>query len=158
MSTIASGRSRLGAGLGGRRWSPARIYLLVSGVYLAVLGGVGFLYNHSFPTGARAMHHASTAHIFGTFETNGWHNLAGLLFGVIALAFVTRPERARLGALAVGVPNAFVFITFAVADPKTFWIASNGADNVVHAVLGFGGILAALATRPPKEETVPHEL
>jgi hypothetical protein len=153
MSTIASGRSRLRAGLG-RRWSPARVYLLASGIYLAILGGFGFLYNHSFPMGARAMQHASSAHVFGTFETNGWHNLAGLLFGIIALAFVIRPERARLGALVVGLPNAFVFITFAVADPKTFWIASNGADSVVHAVLGFGGILAALATRSPNEEMV----
>jgi hypothetical protein len=125
-------------------WSPARVYLVLAGIYLVILGGAGFFYDASFPTSTGTVGHD---HIFGVFETNGWHNVAGLLFGVIALAFLARPERARLGALVVGLPNAIVFVAFALWDPRSFLIASNGADQVVHALLGFGGIVAALATR-----------
>jgi hypothetical protein len=120
------------------------VYLAVSGVYLIVLSGAGFLYDSSFPTSSEHVMHDLA---FGVFETNGWHNVAGLLFGLIAIAFLVRPEWARVGAVIVGVPNAIVFVAFALWDPRTFLIASNGADQVVHAALGFGGILAALATR-----------
>jgi uncharacterized membrane protein len=118
----------------------------MAGIYLVVLGGAGFFYDSSFPTASGAVRHD---HIFGVFETNGWHNVAGLAFGLIAIAFLASPERARLGALVVGVPNAIVFLAFALWDPRTFLIASNGADQIVHFVLGFGGIAAAMATRQP---------
>src|SRR5688500_13753028 len=84
-------------------WTPARVYLVVTGVYLVVVGAVGFLYNASFPVGAESAARAPSAEVFGLFETNGWHNLAGLLFGVIALLFLARPRGAALGALVVGV-------------------------------------------------------
>ena len=126
-------------------WSPARLYLALTALYLIVLGVAGFLYDASFPTSSAEVGHA---HVFGIFETNGWHNLAGVAFGVIALVALLDPARARIGALVVAVPNAVVFVTFALFDPRTFLFASNGADNVVHALLGFGGIAAALLTRP----------
>jgi uncharacterized protein DUF4383 len=125
-------------------WSPARVYLAVAAVYLLILGAAGFLYDASFPTSAGAVGHS---HIFGIFETNGWHNLAGLVFGVIALIALLDPARARVGALIVALPNLGVFIVFALVDPRTFWFASNGIDNVTHALLGFGGVVAVLATR-----------
>ncbi|MFN2589857.1 MAG: DUF4383 domain-containing protein [Actinomycetota bacterium] len=131
-----------------RTWNPARVYLWVSAVYLTVLSAAGFFYNRTFPVGAAAAERAGSGHILGIFETNGWHNLAGLVFGVVALVFLTRPVRdAALGAIVVGVPNLIAFIAFSVAAPTTFWFASDGADNIVHATLGFGGILAALLTR-----------
>jgi Domain of unknown function (DUF4383) len=125
------------------QWSPARVYLAVTAAYLLVLGVAGFLSDASFPTSSAAVGHH---HVLGIFDTNGWHNLAGMVFGALALVAALDPTRARMGALIVAVPNAFVFVTFALVDPSTFWFASNGADNVVHAVLGFGGIAAALAT------------
>jgi hypothetical protein len=121
-------------------------------VYLVLIGAIGFLYNASFPIGADATARAPSAEVFGLFETNGWHNLAGVVFGLIALYFLlARPRDAAFGALVVGVPNAITFVAFLIEEPATFWFASNGADAVAHAVLGFGGILAAalsLGRRP----------
>ncbi|MFN2589237.1 MAG: DUF4383 domain-containing protein [Actinomycetota bacterium] len=139
----------------GSGWTPARIYLAGAGVYLVVVGAVGFLYDASFPVGAEEAARAGSDHVFGVFETNGWHNLAGLVFGVIALLFLTRPRDAVLGALVVGVPNAATFVAFLVEEPTTFWFASNGADAVAHAALGFGGIVAALLSRGAAGRATP---
>ena len=130
----------------GPTWSAARVYLVVAGVYLVGVGVIGFFYDASFPIGAEAARRAGSAEIFGIFETNGWHNVAGLLFGAVAVYFATRPRDDVFGALVLAVPNALVTVAFAVEDPRTFWFASNGADNVVHATLGFGGIVVALLT------------
>ncbi len=136
-------------------WTPARIYLAASGVYLVVIGVIGFLYNASFPVGAEAAARAPSGQVFGVFETNGWHNLAGLVFGLVALYFLlARPRDARLGALAVGAPNAITFVAFLIEDPTTFWFASDGADAVAHAVLGFGGILAAAVSRGRRTQPI----
>lgn len=145
MTTVFDRRPPLGAP--SSAWSPARLFLVAAGIYLLVIGTAGFLYDASFPIGSDEAARAGSGQIFGIFETNGWHNLAGLVFGILAVAFALKPETARAGALVVGVPNALVLIAFALEDPRTFWFASNGADSVVHALLGFGGIAAALATR-----------
>ncbi len=140
------------------RWNPARIYLAVAGVYLAFIGAVGFLYNRSFPIGAEATARAGSAEVFGLFETNGWHNLAGLVFGLIALYFLLRrPDLDVLGALAVGVPNGITFVAFLIEDPHTFWIASDNADAVAHAALAFGGILAAVLTWGHRRFAAGHD-
>lgn len=128
-------------------WGSARIYLALAGFYLVVIGLLGFVEDRTFPTSPDEVNASGTAYALGVFETNGWHNLAGLVFGAIALYFLLRTDRYRLGALIVGVPNALVFVTFELADPATFLFASNGADNVVHALLGFGGIAAALLSK-----------
>jgi preprotein translocase subunit SecG len=135
-------------------WSPARVYLAVAGAYLIVVGIAGFLIQRSFPIGAAEVESAGSAEVFGVFETNGWHNLAALVFGIVAVYFLIRPDRAAFGALIVGVPNAFVAIVFALADPKTFWFASNGADSVAHVLLGAGGIAAALMSRSSTSDMI----
>ena len=146
---MATAKTNAGTRAHAAEWSPARVYLAITAAYLLVLGIGGFFADASFPTSSAAVGHA---HAFGIFETNGWHNLAGLAFGVIALVACLAPERARIGALIVAIPNAIVFVTFALWDPATFLFASNGTDNVVHALLGFGGIAAALATRPTRTQ------
>ncbi|MDQ4143146.1 MAG: DUF4383 domain-containing protein [Actinomycetota bacterium] len=67
-------------------WSPARIYLVGSGILLVALAAVGFAVNTSFPTDAGQVSSTSD-HVFGVLETNGWHNLAGLVSGLVALGF-----------------------------------------------------------------------
>lgn len=127
-------------------WSAARLYLAISGFYLVALGIAGFVVNRTFPIGAADAARARSDLVFGLFETNGWHNLAGLVFGLIALWFLFRSTQWALGALAVGVPNLITFVAFAVTTPTTFWFASNGADAVLHALLGFGGVVAAMVS------------
>jgi hypothetical protein len=128
----------------GSTWSPAHLYLLISGVGLIVIGAAGLIYNQSFGLGADVHGDA----VFGILQTNGWHSLAGLLGGMTALAFAAKPEWARFAALSLGVTFVIVTIALVIWEPSSFRIASNTADNVVHALLGIGGIASAVATRP----------
>ncbi|MDQ3953251.1 MAG: DUF4383 domain-containing protein [Actinomycetota bacterium] len=127
-------------------WSPARIYLVASGGFLVVAAAVGFGLSTTFPSSAGAVD--SGPHIFGIFETNGWHNLAALVSGTISLGFAARPEWARVGALVKGTLYVAVTTSIAVWGPETFLIASNAADQVVHGTFGVAGLAAWLATPP----------
>lgn len=133
---------------GTRSWNPARVFLLASAAYHLVLAVVGLAMDPTFPLGADAVAHAGSEHVFGIFETNGWHSLAGLLIGVVSLYFALRPERARTAALAIGISQALVVVALTFETPSTFWLASNGADQVVHASTAIWGIGSALLTRP----------
>ena len=126
--------------------TPARVYLVVSGVWLVLAAAVGFSLNADFPSSAGTVDSAGHAHIFGIFETNGWHNLAALVSGAVALAFAVRPEWARLGAFVKGTMYVAVTISIAVWGPEKFLIASNAADQVVHGAFGVTGLLAGAAT------------
>ena len=147
MATAATG-TKHGATDRTGAWSPARIYLLVSGIVLVTVSAIGFTINASFPPTAEAAQGASSGHIFGIFETNGWHNLTGMISGVLALAFLPKPEWARTGAFFKGFLYVWVTVSIAIWGPETFRIATNGADQVAHATLAVTGLAAALATRP----------
>ncbi|MDQ3914226.1 MAG: DUF4383 domain-containing protein [Actinomycetota bacterium] len=127
-------------------WSPARVYLVASGVFLVAASLVGFTVNSAFPASSGAVESAGTGHILGIFETNGWHNLSALISGAIALAFAIKPEWARTGALVKGVMYVAVTASIAIWGPEAFKIASNAADQVVHATLGVTGLAAAAMT------------
>jgi hypothetical protein len=127
------------------RWSPARWYLVISGVFLLALAAVGFAYSRSFPTSPDAVAEG-TREALGVLFTNGWHNLASVLSGVVALGFALRPEWARTGALVKGVFYVGVTTSLLLVDAKTFLLASNWADQIIHASLAVGGIATGLAT------------
>ena len=139
-----------------RAWSPARLYLLLSGVWLIVVAGmVGFIYNTDFAIDTQP---GSSSHIFGVLETNGWHNLAGLLGGLAALGLALNPATARFGALSLGVVYLILTVALVIWEPSTFLIESNLADNVVHGLLGIAGVASAIATRSTRgPPSVPHE-
>ncbi len=127
-------------------WSPARIYLVVSGVFLVASGLIGFTVDSSFPATPDAVESAGSGHIFGIFETNGWHNLTAMISGAVALGFAVRPAWARTGAFVKGVMYVAVTTSIAIWGPETFKIASNAADQVVHAALGVTGLAAGAMT------------
>ncbi len=133
-------------------WSPARIFMVVSAVWHIPLGIAGFVYDRTFPIGADAAARAGSAHIFGIFETNGWHSLAALVLGAISLYFAVRPQRAREVALAIGIFHVGVVAALMLWEPSTFWLASNGADQVIHSSTAVGGIVAGLLT--PQRDAV----
>ena len=128
-------------------WSPARIFLAASAGYHLLLSVVGLAIDQTFPVGSDAAVGAGSEHIFGIFETNGWHSLAAFLLGLVSLYFAVRPTYAREAALGVGMSQLVVVVSFAVTPPSTFWFASNAADQVVHATTAIGGIVGALLTR-----------
>lgn len=123
------------------------MFLLVTAIVHIPLGIVGFLYDRSFPFGAQATEAAGSAHVLGLFETNGWHTLGALLVGLIALRGIIDPRRAREIALALGAFHIGLFLSLVVWEPSTFFIASNAADQVIHAFTAIGGTVTALATR-----------
>ncbi|HVF52258.1 MAG TPA: DUF4383 domain-containing protein [Actinomycetota bacterium] len=120
--------------------------MLVAAIWHLALGGVGFLYNASFPVGAAAARAEGSAHIFGIFETNGWHNAAAFGLGLVTLYFTLRPARAREAALVIGVAHVGLTLAWMVWDPRTFWFASNMADQFVHGSTAVGGVVCGLAT------------
>ena len=127
-------------------WTPARIFLAVSAVWHLPLGIVGLVVDQTFPIGARATTSAHSEHIFGVFETNGWHSLAGVVLGVVSLLFALRPERAREAALVIGVLHVGIVAALAVWGPETFWVASNTSDQVVHSSTAVAGLVSGLMT------------
>ena len=126
--------------------SPARIYLIASGIFLVLAAVGGFIVDASFPIGSGEVRQAGSGHLFGVFETNGWHSLAALLSGAVALAFAANPQWARLGALVKGWFYVGVTLSIMVFGAETFWIASNTADQVVHATLGVVGVVTGYST------------
>lgn len=127
-------------------WTPARIFMTVSAVFHIPVAVAGFLYDRSFPIGPDAAARAGGEHVFGILETNGWHTLGALLVGAVSLYFALRPLRARDAALALGAFHVALFASLELWDPSTFWIASNTADQVIHASTAIGGIGSALLT------------
>ena len=127
-------------------WTPARIFMLVSAVYHLPLGIAGLLIDRSFPVGTDEATHAGSDHVFGIFETNGWHSAAALALGVLSIYLVLRPRLAREGALAIGIAHVGIVIAFAVWPPETFWFASNAADQVVHTFTAIAGLTSGLLT------------
>ncbi len=140
MSLSASSRS------GSSVWTPARIFMVVSAVWHLPLGIAGLAIDQTFPIGPGDAAAAGSEHVFGIFETNGWHSLAAVILGVISLLFAVRHDRAREAALAIGIFHVGVVAALMLWQPETFWLASNGADQVVHSSTAVGGILSGLLT------------
>ena len=134
------------------RWTPARIFMLVAAVWHLPLGIAGLIHDQTFPVGPAAAERAGSAFVFGIFETNGWHSVAALVVGVIAAYFTRYPRRAREAALAIGLFHVGIVVSLILWEPSTFWLASNVADQVVHASTAIGGIASGLLTRPGKPE------
>lgn len=123
------------------------MFLAASAFYHLLLGIAGLAIDRTFPLGPSAAEHAGSDHVFGVFETNGWHSLAGILVGVVSLYFAVRPRHARQAALAIGVSQLGTTIALALWDPSIFLFASNGADQVIHSSTAVAGIASALLTR-----------
>jgi hypothetical protein len=130
-----------------QRWSPARIFMLVSVLYHLPLGIAGLVYDQTFPIGSAEAASAGSELVFGIFETNGWHSVAALAVGALSLYFMMRPRRARDAAMAIGIFHVGIVSSLIIWPPETFWLASNAADQVVHSFTAIAGIGAALLTR-----------
>jgi hypothetical protein len=106
--------------------------------------------DRSFPIGSGAARSTGTTDIFGVFLSNGWHAFLATLLGLIALYFTIKPARAREVALAIGASHVAIVIGLIIWEPSTFWLASNTADQFVHASTAIGGLACGLATRPDR--------
>ena len=133
--------------------SPARLYCLLVGAVLVVAGIMGFFYESSFKTGDEIV----ADEVLGVLAVNGWHNLVHLAIGGVLL--LAAGSAARVAALGVGVLYIALSILgfIATGGDGISFVAENGVlielvpvndeDNVLHAILGVTGVLAAYATR-----------
>ena len=132
--------------------SPARVYCLVVGATLVLVGLLGFIVDSEFDTGSGV-----DGDKLILFEVNGWHNLVHLASGVFLLALMRRHETARLAALSFGAIYAVVTI-IGLIDGKDILglLPVNPADNILHILLTVAAFAAALApvrdrmTRSPR--------
>ncbi|HKF81547.1 MAG TPA: DUF4383 domain-containing protein [Solirubrobacterales bacterium] len=111
--------------------SPARLYAAVAGVFLLVLGALGFFYYASFGDLDRY------EEALGALEVNGWLNLLYIATGSVGL--LVAGVSSRTYALTVGV----LFTLLAIVGWGT------GALNLV---VGLLGLAAAAGTPHQKSE------
>lgn len=134
--------------------SPARLYCLLVGAVLVIVGIIGFFYEASFATGDSIR----TENVFGVLSVNGWHNLVHISIG--ALLLIAAGSAARGAALFVGVLYIVLCVLGFIAtsnsgigfiaenDTLLKLVPVNNEDNVLHLILGITGIIAAYASRP----------
>ena len=125
--------------------SPAQVYALVIGGTLVAAGILGFFYNASFSTGDEVERDA----VLGLLDVNGWHNLVHIATGVLGLAVAGSYGGARGYAIGLGAVYLLVaLLGFVAGDGGEILslIPVNTEDNLLHLILGIGGVAAGMAT------------
>jgi hypothetical protein len=121
--------------------SPARIFCLVVGATLVIVGLLGFIAESAFETGDGVQ-----GDDLIVFEVNGWHNVVHLASGLFLLALMRRHDTARIAALSFGAIYAVVTVIGLIDGEDVIgWFPVNGADNVLHILLTLAAFAAGLA-------------
>ena len=140
--------------MNGDRSNPSMLYAGVAGATLVLLGIIGFFYNAQF-TSDESVRDA----VFGIFDVNGWHNVVHLLTGVLGLlAYSAGAHAARTYAMAFGMVYLVVAAWgFMVGDGGSILsiVPVNTEDNILHLLLGVGGVGAALMTPAGARASAP---
>ena len=125
--------------LAGRDRTLAQTLALVFGVTFLLVGILGFIpgitsnYDEMGFAGSD-----SDAELLGIFQVSILHNIVHLAFGVAGLAMARTWESARTYLLASGVIYLILFLygLFVGGDDDANFVPMNGADDVLHLVLG----------------------
>jgi hypothetical protein len=127
--------------------SPARVFCLVVGATLVLVGLLGFIAESAFETG-----NGVQGEDLIVFEVNGWHNLVHIASGAFLLALMGRHDTARIAALSFGaIYGVVTIIGLADGEDVLGLFPVNAADNVLHIVLTLAAFAAGLA--PLRERT-----
>jgi len=86
--------------------------------------------------------HESKAELLGIFQVSILHNIVHLLFGVVGLAMARKGKTAALYLFAGGAIYLLLALYGALVghDHDANFVPVNGADDVLHLVLGLGMI------------------
>ena len=123
------------------RRSPARVFCLVVGATLVLVGVLGFIAESAFDTGSGV-----DGENFIVFEVNGWHNVVHIASGLFLLALMRRHDTARLAALSFGAIYGVVTIIGLVDGKDVLGLFPvNPADNVLHILRTVAAFAAGLA-------------
>ena len=127
--------------------SPAQKFAGVVGLVLVAAGLIGLAVDSSFDTGAGL----DGGRLLG-LEVNGWHNLVHLASGLLLLAGLGSNRRARKVCRLFGVAYLVVTIVgLADGDDLFGLLPINGADNILHAVLAIGALVAAARSKDRRD-------
>jgi hypothetical protein len=90
--------------------------------------------------------HHSEAMLLGLFQVSALHNVVHLLFGVAGIVLAKTASGARSFLLYGGIIYLVLFIYGLVIPQDTAgnFVPVNGADNVLHLLLGVGMVALAL--------------
>jgi Domain of unknown function (DUF4383) len=134
----------------------ARLYALLAGALLALLGILGFFYDAGFSTGRDL----AADDVAGTIVVNGWRNVVYLISGLLALGFASlrpRATAAALGAFYLGLGIWGLIVTDQDIGSILEILPLTNADNAFHLALGGLGVIAALVDGPlPKRTQRPE--
>jgi hypothetical protein len=123
---------------------PSRLYALVAGAGLSLLGALGFFYDADFATGADL----ASDDLAGVLLVNGWRNVIYLASGLLALGFAsTRP---RFVALWLGAFYLLLGVWGLLETKRGIGSILDALpladrDNALHLILGGLGLIAWLA-------------
>ena len=132
--------------------SPARVFCLVVGATLVLMGLLGFIAESKFDTSSGGDGGALDGENFIIFEVNGWHNVVHFASGLFLLALMRRHDTARLAALSFGAIYGVVTIIGLIDGKDVLGLFPvNPADNILHIVLTVAAFAAGLA--PLRERT-----
>jgi hypothetical protein len=126
--------------------SPARIFCLVVGATLLLVGLLGFLAESKFDTSSGGDGGALDGEKFILFEVNGWHNVVHIASGLFLLALMRRHDTARIAALSFGAIYGVVTLIGLIDGKDVLGLFPvNPADNVLHILLTVAAFAAGLA-------------
>ena len=123
--------------------SPAQVYAVVFGVVLTVAGIIGFFWSASFGSPG------DVDAVLGILDVNAWHNLVHIATGLLGLAALGSYASSRSYALGLGLVYVVVAIWgFIIGDGESIlgFVPVNTEDNVLHVLIGIGGLGAYAAT------------
>jgi uncharacterized protein DUF4383 len=137
-----------------RAYGPAQLFCVVVGSVLVLAGIIGFFYNSTFTSDTSVRDD-----VFGILSVNGWHNVVHIATGALTLAFARTALGARNWCLAFGAVYLVVAIWGFVLggdNPSILSIVPvNTADDVLHLLLGLGGIGIYAATGAERRSAHP---
>jgi hypothetical protein len=120
-----------------------RTAAMVVGAVFLLVGVLGFIpgITSDYDTMSFAGHQ-SDAKLLGLFEVSILHNIVHILFGVAGLAMAKTARSATSYLVGGGVIYLVLALYGAVIDRSSNanFVPVNGADNVLHLVLGIGMI------------------
>ena len=123
--------------------SPVQAAAAIVGATFILVGILGFIpgitsdYNSMEAAG-----HESHAKLLGIFQVSILHNIVHLLFGVAGLAMAKNAKSATTYLIGGGVIYLVLFVYGLLFSGRTAanFVPVNGADNILHLVLGIGMI------------------
>ena len=119
----------------------SRVYLWIWGTMLLVLGVGSLIIHPDFGVGQGV----TAEHLFGVFETNGWHGLAGGALGAVAIYSVWSRRWLRAVTLGVsmlgGIVPALLFLVSGDDSVALRLIPVDVADAItLHLLPGLVGL------------------